>query len=90
MILKVNPGIGTEEKEGQREYFINDNGVGFDIKNADQLFKPYQRRHTQQEVKGSGIGLTIAKKIIDRHGGEIRIEGERDNGATVFFSFSKS
>jgi light-regulated signal transduction histidine kinase (bacteriophytochrome) len=77
--------FGVMQKEGKAVYFIRDNGVGFDGKEADRLFKPYQRLHSQREFKGSGIGLAITKRIVNRHGGEIWAEGEKDKGATFYF-----
>jgi signal transduction histidine kinase len=80
--------FGQMEKNGRPCFFIKDNGVGFDEKDSEELFKPYKRLHSQQEFKGSGIGLAIVKRIVNRHGGEIWAEGEKDKGATFYFYLS--
>jgi len=67
-------------------FFVRDNGVGFDSDQALRLFKPFQRLHGAQ-FAGSGIGLSIVKRIIDRHGGKVWAESAPAQGATFFFSF---
>ncbi len=69
-------------------FYIRDNGTGFDMARADNLFKPFQRLHAQEEYPGTGIGLSIVKRIIEKHGGTVTIEAEKDKGATVYFSLS--
>ena len=71
------------------EYFVRDNGVGFDMAAGERLFKPFARLHSRQEYSGTGIGLTIVKRIVEKHGGTVRVEAEQDKGATFFFSLGR-
>jgi PAS domain S-box-containing protein len=78
--------FGSVRRNGQPWYFIRDNGAGFDVKNAENLFMPFSRFHTESEFPGIGIGLATVKRIIQRHGGLISIESEVGKGTTVLFT----
>lgn len=67
-------------------FYIRDNGIGFDMKHKKRLFKPFQRLHTEQEYRGSGIGLAIVKRVVEKHNGSVWGEGEEGIGSTFFFS----
>ena len=66
-------------------YFIRDNGAGFNMAHSENLFKPFYRLHPKKEFNGSGIGLAIVKRIVDKHGGAVWAESGKDNGATFYF-----
>jgi two-component system, NtrC family, sensor kinase len=77
--------IGSQE---QRTYFVRDNGIGFDATNADRLFLPFQRLHPGAEFAGLGVGLAIARRIVERHGGRIWTESAVGAGATFYFTLA--
>jgi light-regulated signal transduction histidine kinase (bacteriophytochrome) len=71
---------------GPHLFAVHDNGAGFDVEFAEQLFKPFGRLHRQDEFPGTGVGLATAERIVRRHGGTLRGEGRVDQGASFFFS----
>ena len=80
--------FGVVGRNGERVYFIRDNGVGFDMAKVDRLFKPFQRLHATNEFPGNGIGLATVQRAIDRHGGRVWGEGAVGEGATFFFTLA--
>jgi light-regulated signal transduction histidine kinase (bacteriophytochrome) len=76
-------------KKGQ-EFFVRDNGVGFDPGHMDKLFKPLQYLHKEEAFKGPGTGLAAVKRIMCKHGGCVRAEAEKGKGAAFYFQFSKA
>ena len=87
----VAPAVHVSAQESDHEWLfrVADNGIGIDPQYSEQIFGLFRRLHTAQEYEGTGIGLTLCKKIVERHGGKIWVESQLGKGATFCFSIPK-
>lgn len=81
-----NIHIGAEPTQEGWQFSVQDNGIGIDMKYRDRIFIMFQRLQTREDYQGTGIGLAIAKKVVERHGGRIWFESKPDEGTTVYFT----
>jgi light-regulated signal transduction histidine kinase (bacteriophytochrome) len=85
---KADIEIGALPDKTPTVYFVRDNGVGFNMKYYSRLFGVFERLHRREEFEGTGIGLAIVQKIVQRHGGTVWAESEVDKGAAFYFTLA--
>jgi light-regulated signal transduction histidine kinase (bacteriophytochrome) len=87
-LIKIE--IGSTGTEYGQAYFVRDNGIGFDMRYASKLFHPFQRLHKPEDFEGTGVGLAIVRRLVERHGGKVWVEAQPEKGATFYFTIGEN
>jgi light-regulated signal transduction histidine kinase (bacteriophytochrome) len=82
--------IGYQETKKEHEFFVKDNGIGIDKEYHDKIFVLFQRLQEVKDVEGTGVGLTIVKKIVEDHGGKVWVKSKKGEGAVFYFTIPKN
>ena len=82
--------VGARREEGRWVIWVRDNGIGIDSQYFERIFQVFQRLHTREKYPGSGVGLSLCRRVVERHGGQIWVESDVGRGAAFYFSLPRS